>query len=125
MQIQFAFPPNVYKQNKFINTAIIFFLIFFLGAGKPPMYGDYEAQRHWQEVTYNLPIRQWYVVLPCHGSGYQGVNGMKLCSTPHLNIPSSGMSAISFAVLRTILKILFYWHNITWFLDLNAVFFIR
>ncbi|NXC19335.1 ALG6 glucosyltransferase, partial [Corythaeola cristata] len=32
----------------------------FLGAGKPPMYGDYEAQRHWQEVTYNLPIRQWY-----------------------------------------------------------------
>lgn len=31
----------------------------FLGAGKPPMYGDYEAQRHWQEITYNLPIRQW------------------------------------------------------------------
>ncbi|KFQ97866.1 Dolichyl pyrophosphate Man9GlcNAc2 alpha-1,3-glucosyltransferase, partial [Opisthocomus hoazin] len=30
------------------------------GAGKPPLYGDYEAQRHWQEVTYNLPIRQWY-----------------------------------------------------------------
>ncbi|NWR45998.1 ALG6 glucosyltransferase, partial [Regulus satrapa] len=32
----------------------------FLGAGKPPMYGDYEAQRHWQEITYNLPVRQWY-----------------------------------------------------------------
>ncbi|NWU89186.1 ALG6 glucosyltransferase, partial [Upupa epops] len=32
----------------------------FLGAGKPPLYGDYEAQRHWQEVTYNLPVRQWY-----------------------------------------------------------------
>ncbi|XP_003208949.1 dolichyl pyrophosphate Man9GlcNAc2 alpha-1,3-glucosyltransferase [Meleagris gallopavo] len=32
----------------------------YSGAGKPPMYGDYEAQRHWQEVTYNLPIRQWY-----------------------------------------------------------------
>ncbi|NXC43220.1 ALG6 glucosyltransferase, partial [Penelope pileata] len=32
----------------------------FLGAGKPPMYGDYEAQRHWQEVTYNLPMGQWY-----------------------------------------------------------------
>lgn len=27
------------------------------------MYGDYEAQRHWQEVTYNLPVGQWYVVL--------------------------------------------------------------
>ncbi|NXN30856.1 ALG6 glucosyltransferase, partial [Nycticryphes semicollaris] len=32
----------------------------YSGAGKPPLYGDYEAQRHWQEVTYNLPIRQWY-----------------------------------------------------------------
>jgi len=25
------------------------------------MYGDYEAQRHWQEITYNLPPIQWYV----------------------------------------------------------------
>ncbi|KAM4872512.1 dolichyl pyrophosphate Man9GlcNAc2 alpha-1,3-glucosyltransferase [Thomomys bottae] len=32
----------------------------YSGAGKPPMFGDYEAQRHWQEVTYNLPIKQWY-----------------------------------------------------------------
>ncbi|KAJ8779721.1 hypothetical protein J1605_012605 [Eschrichtius robustus] len=30
------------------------------GAGKPPMFGDYEAQRHWQEITINLPIKQWY-----------------------------------------------------------------
>ncbi|XP_021111275.1 dolichyl pyrophosphate Man9GlcNAc2 alpha-1,3-glucosyltransferase isoform X5 [Heterocephalus glaber] len=29
-------------------------------AGKPPLFGDYEAQRHWQEVTVNLPVRQWY-----------------------------------------------------------------
>lgn len=32
----------------------------YSGAGKPPMFGDYEAQRHWQEVTLNLPIHQWY-----------------------------------------------------------------
>lgn len=32
-----------------------------LGAGKPPMFGDYEAQRHWQEVTYNLPVHEWSV----------------------------------------------------------------
>ncbi|KAK3706996.1 hypothetical protein QZH41_014083 [Actinostola sp. cb2023] len=32
----------------------------YSGKGKPPMYGDYEAQRHWQEITYNLPINQWY-----------------------------------------------------------------
>ncbi|XP_071983759.1 dolichyl pyrophosphate Man9GlcNAc2 alpha-1,3-glucosyltransferase [Engystomops pustulosus] len=32
----------------------------YSGAGKPPMFGDYEAQRHWQEVTLNLPVKQWY-----------------------------------------------------------------
>uniref|UniRef100_A0A8C9ZKJ5 Alpha-1,3-glucosyltransferase n=1 Tax=Sander lucioperca TaxID=283035 RepID=A0A8C9ZKJ5_SANLU len=32
----------------------------YSGAGKPPMFGDYEAQRHWQEVTYNLPLQEWY-----------------------------------------------------------------
>jgi len=29
------------------------------GAGKLPMFGDYEAQRHWQEVTINLPSNEW------------------------------------------------------------------
>lgn len=24
------------------------------------MFGDYEAQRHWMELTNHLPIRQWY-----------------------------------------------------------------
>jgi alpha-1,3-glucosyltransferase len=24
------------------------------------MYGDYEAQRHWLEITFHLPIRMWY-----------------------------------------------------------------
>ncbi|XP_066548514.1 dolichyl pyrophosphate Man9GlcNAc2 alpha-1,3-glucosyltransferase [Amia ocellicauda] len=32
----------------------------YSGAGKGPMFGDYEAQRHWQEVTYNLPVQEWY-----------------------------------------------------------------
>lgn len=24
------------------------------------MFGDYEAQRHWMELTNHLPLRQWY-----------------------------------------------------------------
>ena len=32
----------------------------YLGKGVPPMFGDYEAQRHWMEITTKLPIRQWY-----------------------------------------------------------------
>jgi alpha-1,3-glucosyltransferase len=31
-----------------------------LGYGAPPMFGDYEAQRHWMELTVHLPIRKWY-----------------------------------------------------------------
>lgn len=30
------------------------------GQGRPPMYGDYEAQRHWMEVTRALPVGDWY-----------------------------------------------------------------
>lgn len=32
----------------------------YSGASKPPMFGDYEAQRHWQEITFNLNVKQWY-----------------------------------------------------------------
>ncbi|KAJ7069714.1 glycosyltransferase family 57 protein [Mycena amicta] len=31
-----------------------------LGQATPPMFGDYEAQRHWMELTINLPFRRWY-----------------------------------------------------------------
>ncbi|KAI2808937.1 Glucosyltransferase-like protein [Blomia tropicalis] len=32
----------------------------YSGQQKPPMFGDYEAQRHWMEVTVNLPASEWY-----------------------------------------------------------------
>ena len=30
------------------------------GQGVPPMHGDFEAQRHWMEVTVHLPVGEWY-----------------------------------------------------------------
>lgn len=30
------------------------------GQNIPPMYGDYEAQRHWMELTLNVPMNRWY-----------------------------------------------------------------
>lgn len=30
------------------------------GETQPPIGGDYEAQRHWMEVTVHLPVREWY-----------------------------------------------------------------
>ncbi|CAK7225604.1 Glucosyltransferase-like protein [Sporothrix curviconia] len=32
----------------------------YSGFGRPPMFGDYEAQRHWMEITTHLPMSQWY-----------------------------------------------------------------
>ncbi|CAN0229545.1 unnamed protein product [Scytosiphon promiscuus] len=32
----------------------------YSGQGDEPMYGDYEAQRHWMELTNALPLHQWY-----------------------------------------------------------------
>lgn len=30
------------------------------GFQKPPMHGDFEAQRHWMEITTHLPTSLWY-----------------------------------------------------------------
>jgi hypothetical protein len=30
------------------------------GRNSPPMYGDFEAQRHWMELTTALPSNAWY-----------------------------------------------------------------
>lgn len=32
----------------------------FLGESQPPINGDFEAQRHWMELTFHLPITSWY-----------------------------------------------------------------
>lgn len=32
----------------------------YSGYQTPPMFGDYEAQRHWQEITVQTPIATWY-----------------------------------------------------------------
>ena len=42
-----------------------------LGQNAPPMFGDYEAQRHWMELTVHLPMKQWYTYdLPYWGLDY-------------------------------------------------------
>ncbi|GAX84555.1 hypothetical protein CEUSTIGMA_g11976.t1 [Chlamydomonas eustigma] len=33
----------------------------YSGFATPPKYGDYEAQRHWMELTINLSPTSWYV----------------------------------------------------------------
>lgn len=32
----------------------------YSGFESPPMHGDFEAQRHWMEITKHLPMTNWY-----------------------------------------------------------------
>eukprot|EP01138_Halocafeteria_seosinensis_P004543 gb/GECG01004647.1/.p1 GENE.gb/GECG01004647.1/~~gb/GECG01004647.1/.p1 ORF type:complete len:360 (+),score=17.41 gb/GECG01004647.1/:1-1080(+) len=44
------------------------------GEGKPPMHGDFEAQRHWMEITVNLPPSEWYHDSPSNNLEYWGLD---------------------------------------------------
>ncbi|CAH8837684.1 unnamed protein product [Trichobilharzia szidati] len=46
----------------------------YSGEGKPPMYGDYEAQRHWMEITLNLPPTEWYTNTTENDLNYWGLD---------------------------------------------------
>ncbi|XP_075156493.1 ALG6 alpha-1,3-glucosyltransferase garnysstan [Haematobia irritans] len=46
----------------------------YSGASTPPMFGDYEAQRHWQEITYNLPAKEWYLNSTSNDLQYWGLD---------------------------------------------------
>lgn len=46
----------------------------YSGYNTPPMYGDFEAQRHWQEITVNLPASKWYVASKDNDLQYWGLD---------------------------------------------------
>lgn len=37
----------------------------YSGQAESPLHGDYEAQRHWMEITTALPIHLWYRYTVC------------------------------------------------------------
>ncbi|MBA0740531.1 hypothetical protein Gogos_013726 [Gossypium gossypioides] len=46
----------------------------YSGAGTPPKFGDYEAQRHWMETTLNLPSKDWYRNSSVNDLSYWGLD---------------------------------------------------
>lgn len=62
---------NLLVKNDMESMSFLVFLVAVLlrwcvslhpysGERNPPMFGDYEAQRHWMEITQNLPLQDWY-----------------------------------------------------------------
>eukprot|EP01084_Bolivina_argentea_P305879 528451_1 len=65
--------------NLFIFLTILFIRLCvsvgnYSGMNTPPMYGDYEAQRHWMEITNNLPINDWYKQTSNNNLTYWGLD---------------------------------------------------
>ncbi|PKI51414.1 hypothetical protein CRG98_028210 [Punica granatum] len=46
----------------------------YSGAGNPPKFGDFEAQRHWMEITLNLPPKDWYTNSTSNDLSYWGLD---------------------------------------------------
>ena len=44
------------------------------GEGAGPMFGDYEAQRHWMAVTLHTPPSEWYADTPTNDLQYWGLD---------------------------------------------------
>jgi len=65
---------QVYQANfKFITK-----LNKKIGINDPPQYGDYEAQRHWMELTSNTPTSEWYVATPYNNLTYWRIDYLLL-----------------------------------------------
>jgi alpha-1,3-glucosyltransferase len=66
-----------YLFDFFIVSSLIRFLIGYWGYSgfnTPPLFGDFEAQRHWLEITINLSIGDWYRQSKLNDLSYWGLD---------------------------------------------------
>ncbi|KAI5062255.1 hypothetical protein GOP47_0022794 [Adiantum capillus-veneris] len=73
--------PPAYRNGMFLLICVFAFFIRLLvslhsysGAQTPPHFGDYEAQRHWMEITLHTPVQEWYVNTSHNDLGYWGLD---------------------------------------------------
>ncbi|KAI6171994.1 Alpha-1,3-glucosyltransferase [Aphelenchoides besseyi] len=70
------------SSNYWVLLTILFFVLLqtivssgsYSGEGMSPMFGDYEAQRHWMEITINLPPKEWYFNTTKNDLNYWGLD---------------------------------------------------
>jgi len=72
------------------------------GQDRPPLHGDFEAQRHWMEVTTSLPLEQWYQESPDNDLLYWGLDYPPLTAYHSLALGHvSGLVNSSWTALHT------------------------
>ncbi|KAL0235597.1 hypothetical protein GEMRC1_002179 [Eukaryota sp. GEM-RC1] len=71
-----SFSPLVFASICLLSISLKFMIGFgsFSGHDNPPIYGDFEAQRHWMEITVNLPISEWYTNSSLNDLNYWGLD---------------------------------------------------
>ena len=81
----FPFPqrPSAWETNPDVVACVFLGLVLqrylvslwpHSGMGDAPQYGDYEAQRHWMEVTTKLPVGDWYRQTADNDLAYWGLD---------------------------------------------------
>lgn len=62
--VRWAVALNPYSGTGFLDAFRVGWSVwqhcYDQGCNTPPLFGDYEAQRHWMELTIHLPTNQWY-----------------------------------------------------------------
>lgn len=88
---------NIYKDNKYVDRETFYFFLYinekfinicflihcfsiiiklivgtygYSGENVPPKFGDFEAQRHWMEITVNNNLENWYKSSENHPENY-------------------------------------------------------
>ena len=73
---------KILSRDKSLLIGIFFSLLIrwivsqgpYSGIATPPNFGDYEAQRHWQEITVNLKPNDWYNQTEDNDLSYWGLD---------------------------------------------------
>ncbi|KAG0501203.1 hypothetical protein HPP92_001275 [Vanilla planifolia] len=82
-KISGEFPRGSNTLTPWTSTIIVLFAALvrvlislgpYSGEGTPPMYGDYEAQRHWMEITLHTPALEWYRSTSDNNLSYWGLD---------------------------------------------------
>ena len=78
--------PQMQKEERLKSSSIFILVIISVlirytialgphsGENTPPMYGDYEAQRHWMEITINTVPEEWYKNTTNNDLNYWGLD---------------------------------------------------